>query len=318
MTDDTPAQRGRPARALPATRRRWVAAAGALVVAAAGGIALLAGRDPAPAAATVFRVPGQPTGVVVDGGRVWVAGPAAGEVWVLDGRSGRVAQPALRVGGAPARLALDPRFAWIADTERGAVMRARRDGSGAPRPLRGGPDVADVAVAAGAVWTASSADGTIRVIGPAGRRQVLHVGARPVALAADARRVVAADAAGALVRLRRALAPPGRAGRVRRRGAERRRAQRRPRLDRRHARRHGARRRARRPASPARRSPSAARRSRSPPTAAASTSCAAATARSSNSTPAPAPSARAGASRTPPPPWPSIRGTSGSPRETTR
>ena len=45
-----------------------------------------------------------------------------------------------------------------------------------------------------------------------GRRYVLHVGARPIALAADQRRVVAADAVGTLIRLdarsRRAAGPP--------------------------------------------------------------------------------------------------------------
>ena len=162
---------------------------------------MLAARTPEAPAATVFRVPGQPTGLVAHGGRVWVAGPLAGEVWVLDGASGRPAAPPLRIGGTPARLALDGRFAWIADTERGGVVGAPLRGDGALRPLRTGPDVADVAVAAGAVWTASSADGTIRVIDADGRRQVLHVGVRPIALAADERRVVAADAAGAIIRL---------------------------------------------------------------------------------------------------------------------
>ena len=179
---------------------RWAAAV-TLAVAAAGGTAMLAARTAQAPAATVFRVPGQPTGLAAAGGRVWVAGPMAGEVWVLDGASGRPAAPPLRVGGSPARLALDGRFAWIADTERGGVVGAPVAGRGALRRLPTGPDVADVAVAAGAVWTASSADGTIRVSDPDGRRQVLHVGARPVALAADERRVVAADAAGAIIRL---------------------------------------------------------------------------------------------------------------------
>lgn len=184
----------------PRVRRASVIA---IAIAAIGGAsaAVYAARSLEAAAATVFRVPGQPTGLVADGGRVWVAGPLAGEIWVLDGDTGQAARPPLRVGGTPARLALDRRFAWIADTERGAVVRAPLRGSGAPRPVPSGPDVADVAVAGGAVYTASSADGTIRVIGADGRRRALHVGARPVALAADERRVVAADAGGAIIRL---------------------------------------------------------------------------------------------------------------------
>jgi DNA-binding beta-propeller fold protein YncE len=160
----------------------------------------------------VFRVPGQPTGLVAAGGRVWVAGPSAGAVWVLDGASGRPVAPPLRTGGTPARLALDTRFAWIADTERSVLVRALRVGTGTLRSIGAGPDVADVAVAAGAVWTASSADGTVRVLDAHGRRHILHVGARPIALAADERHVVAVNAGGTLIRLaartRRADDPP--------------------------------------------------------------------------------------------------------------
>jgi DNA-binding beta-propeller fold protein YncE len=180
---------------------RLATAVGAAVASGFAAIAIFGGRAPQQPAATVFRVPGQPTGLAVDGGRVWVAGPATGEVWVLDGASGRAARPALRIGGTPARLALDRRFAWVADTARGAVVRAPRDGSGTPHPVRGGPDIADVAVAGGAVWTASSADGSVHVIGPRGDRRSLRVGARLVALAADGRRVVAADASGSVIHL---------------------------------------------------------------------------------------------------------------------
>ncbi len=148
-------------------RTRWLVAAAVIAALAAGVTGMLAGRTPEAPAATVFRVPGQPTGLVASDGRVWVAGPAAGAVWILDGASGRPAAPPLRTGGTPARVALDARFAWIADTERGALVRVPRDGAGAPRPTGAGPDVADVVVAAGAVWTASSADGTVRVLDPA-------------------------------------------------------------------------------------------------------------------------------------------------------
>ena len=202
--------------ARPRRSTRVLVAAAAVVLAAVTG-AVIAVRGPdAPASAT-FRVPGQPTGLATAGGQVWVAGPGAGAVWVLDGASGRPVAPALRTGGTPARLALDPRWAWIADTERGALVRADRAGGGTIRPIPSGPDVTDVAVAAGSVWTASSADGTLRMLDAGGRRRVLHIGARPLALAGDERRVVAADAgAGALLRLwadtGRAAGPPVRLG----------------------------------------------------------------------------------------------------------
>ena len=313
---------GRPGARAAGARRRWVAAAGP------------SSSSPPPAAsrcspaATPRRprrrssaCPASRPGLVVDGGRVWVAGPAAGEVWVLDGRSGRSAAPALRVGGTPARLALDGRFAWIADTERGAVVaraarrpaaRCGRSAAGPTSPTSPSPPARSGPRARPTGRSASST--------PTGRRQVLHVGARPVALAADERRVVAADAAGALIRLdARSRRPEGPAVSGRR-GAERHRARRRPRLDRRRARRHRAASsslalRHRRPGD--RRS--AARRSRSPPTrrgvyvlCRGDRTLVELDAEHRRRPLAPAPR------RTPPPPWPSIRGTSGSPRETTR
>ena len=146
---------------------RWLIAVAALALLLGGGAAFLATRAPEAPAATVFHVPGPPTGLVAASGQVWVAGPTAGAVWVLDAASGKAAAPALRPGGAPARLALGGRFAWIADTQGSAVIRAPRAGQGALRSFPTGPDLSDVIVAAGTVWTASSADGTVRAIGPA-------------------------------------------------------------------------------------------------------------------------------------------------------
>lgn len=208
-------ERPAPPRGAVGRRRRagWVVAGAAVGLAGAAiAVALIAGRGAERPVATVFHVPGKPTGLVASGGRVWVAGPEAGSVWVLDAATGRPARPPLHVGGRPARLALEPRFAWIADTERSAVIRVSTSDRGARRSTRTGPDIADVTVAAGAVWTASSADGTVRVLD--GRRSplVLRVGLRPIALAGHEQRVVVLDAAGSLFRLdattRRQLGPP--------------------------------------------------------------------------------------------------------------
>jgi DNA-binding beta-propeller fold protein YncE len=115
-------------------------------------------------------------------------------VWVLDAKTGEPAQPPLRVGGTPARLALAAGGVWAGDTGGAAIV------SLAPtpgRPMRVGPDVADIAVSGGAVWVASSADGTIRTVERDGTRHELTAGAQLVALAADPGRVVALDAAAA-------------------------------------------------------------------------------------------------------------------------
>ncbi|MDA0161741.1 hypothetical protein OM076_15820 [Solirubrobacter ginsenosidimutans] len=162
---------------------------------------LLIPRSPGTPAMTVFRVPAQPTGLVSAGGELWVAAPAAGAVWVLDEASGRPAGPALKLDGTPARVVLEPSFAWIADTEHSAVVRASREDPTTRRTYEAGPDLSDLTVLGGTVWTASSADGTVRALEPSGRRHVLRVGARPIALAGDGRRLVALDAAGTLVRI---------------------------------------------------------------------------------------------------------------------
>lgn len=222
-----PPDHARPRRAAPADvprpaprRHRRLAGTVAALVALVAGFtaAFLLARDPeAPLVGTTFRLAGQPTGIAVSGARVWIAGPAAGSVWILDTTTGRPAAPALRTGGTPARLALTDRWAWIADTQRGAILRAATDGDPLIRTLPGGPDVTDVAVTAGTVWSTSSADGTVRVRDTRGATRVLHVGSRPLALAADGPRVVAADTgAGTLIRLsattRRVAAPPIRLG----------------------------------------------------------------------------------------------------------
>ena len=260
-------------------RARWLIAGVAVLLGPLVAAALITRNGSPQPAATVFHVPGQPTGLVASGGKVWVAGPMAGSVWVLDAATGKPAGTTLRLGGTPARLALEPRFAWIADTERSAVIRAPRSGRGALRSVRTGPDLADLTVAAGTVWTASSADGTVRALDGALTPQVLHVGVRPIALAGQEQRVVVLDAVGALYRLdattRRQAGPPidlggapvdvalvddvawvadAQAGRC--------------------APSHSA------PAGPDRRSTSAAHPSRSPPTPGASSSSVAATGRS--------------------------------------
>ncbi len=74
----------------------------------------------------VFRLPGQPAGVAVSGGRVWVAAPQAAAVTILDAQTGAVTGRTVRTGGSPARLALGADGAWIADTARGVVVPVRQ------------------------------------------------------------------------------------------------------------------------------------------------------------------------------------------------
>jgi DNA-binding beta-propeller fold protein YncE len=206
---------------LPLSRVRagWLAAA---VVAGAAGLVvwLVAGSGPDRAAPLVVEVPGHPTGVAAVDGEVWVAAQRSGLVWVLDARSGEPVGDPLQTGGAPARLAAGPKGVWVADTARGAVIPVQRRPRRAFPEIAPGADVADVALAARAVWVASSAEDTVHAIEPGGRRSVdLGVGDNPVALASDARRVVAADAGDGTLAVidaqdRRVVGPPIRVGGV--------------------------------------------------------------------------------------------------------
>jgi DNA-binding beta-propeller fold protein YncE len=168
-----------------------VLAAAAVVLGLGGVLAGLLERPGEGPARAVFRVSGHPTGLVTSAGRVWVAAPGEGMVYVLDAATGAPARTPLRTGGTPARLALAASGVWAGDTSRAAIV-ALAPAPGAP--LRVGPDVADIAVSSGAVWVASSADGTVRAVERDGGRERLRAGTRVVALAADDRRVVALDA----------------------------------------------------------------------------------------------------------------------------
>ncbi len=172
--------------------RRAFAAAAALLVAAAAGLALASGGGaPAP---VVVAVDGAPTGIVVADGRVWVAASRSGDLTVLDAESATPIGDALRPGGSPVRLALGASGVWVADAAAGAVIPMQLRPPRTFASLQPGADANDVALAGGAVWIASSADGRVYVVEP-GRETArpLPAGSSPVALAADARRVVAVD-----------------------------------------------------------------------------------------------------------------------------
>jgi DNA-binding beta-propeller fold protein YncE len=170
--------------------------AGALVAVIAAivatGLLLRGGSEPGRA---VFTVPAHPTGLAVADDEVWVATPQAGVLTVLDAASGRRIGGPVQTGGAPARLALGAKAAWVADSSRGAVVPVRRRGEHTYRPLRVGADVADVALSANAVWALDSAAGVVRTLEPGGKPNgELPVGPDPVDLDADQRWVVVASA----------------------------------------------------------------------------------------------------------------------------
>ncbi len=181
-----------------------------------GGV-LLANSGTQPPPPAVMRVPGDPAGLLAAGGRLWVSSQRTGSVWVLDAESGRPVRPPLRTGGTPGRLALGLGGAWVADTARGELIPVQLHPERVFPAVALGSDVSDVALAARAVWVASWADRSVRILEPGGAMRTLRVGAGPVALDADALRVVVAEAdAGAIAvidaRTRRIAGRPVRVG----------------------------------------------------------------------------------------------------------
>ena len=161
---------------------------------------ILSARDAAPLA---VRVPA-PAGLAVLDGHVWSTSPRDGTVTPVDA-DGQVGAP-VRVGGAPARIAAGANGLWVTDAATGRVVpvevpppappNAAVAGAGPATfaPLGAGADASDVALAAGALWVASTSDRQVYALEPGGATSKIDAGEGPVALAADERRVVAVDA----------------------------------------------------------------------------------------------------------------------------
>jgi DNA-binding beta-propeller fold protein YncE len=160
-------------------------------------------RGSAPPQAQVIRVGDVPTALALGPGGMWVANQRAGTLTRLDAATGRPVGRPLEIGGAPARLVPVAVGLWVADASRGVILPVLLERRRVLRRIAMGADIADVVLADGTVWTASTAEGAVRWL-PAGSRRprVLGVGRGPVALAAEGRWVVAADAAaGTLARI---------------------------------------------------------------------------------------------------------------------
>jgi DNA-binding beta-propeller fold protein YncE/predicted Ser/Thr protein kinase len=99
-----------------------------------------------------------------------------------------VARAPVRVGNAPAALAVGGGAVWAANAADGTVTRIDAASRKATRPaVRVGAVPAAVAVSAGAAWVANSDDGTVSRIDLASDRVVgspIKVGAQPLGLAA--------------------------------------------------------------------------------------------------------------------------------------
>jgi len=182
--------------------RRHLVAAGAAIILLAAAVAVILGLSGGGSSRLVIPIPGHPTALAVSDDVVWVTAAGSQAAWPIDARTGRQAGPGIRTGGAPSRLAAGAHGLWIADSARAAVIPVQERPQRVFDGLPAGADITDVALAAGAVWVASSAEGVVRAIEPGGRNvETLPVGAEPVDLTAGGRWVVVVGARGTLVRI---------------------------------------------------------------------------------------------------------------------
>jgi DNA-binding beta-propeller fold protein YncE len=150
-----------------------------------------------------FTVDGEPASLVVTRDGVWVAFPATGTVQALDPVSGRSLGPPLRTGGRPSRLTAGADSLWAVDSAGAAIIPIQRRPGRAFDAIPVGADVTDAAVAGGAVWVLSAAEGVLRIVEPRGQPvEDVPVGTDPVDVAAAGRWVVVAAAgSGTLARI---------------------------------------------------------------------------------------------------------------------
>ena len=167
------ASRARRPRARTAPWRRGlataVAGAVAVIVIVRAVLSSCGGSGGEPARPS-FGVAGHPTALAVAGGQVWVAAPASGALTVLDARTGRRDRRAAADGRRPgAARARRERRVGRRHLARAVIVVAAPDGARTSARSRSGADVADVALAAGAVWAISSAEGVVRALEPGGQ-----------------------------------------------------------------------------------------------------------------------------------------------------
>ncbi len=186
--------------AAPAARRRGVlVVVGMALVAAlaAAAVLVLAGDDGGDEgeatlaqAGRPIALGGEPDGVAVGAGSVWVADRSGSRVWHVDPRSRKATPHA--VGENPDSVAFGARSVWVTNTGSDTVSRLDLNGELLGR-ISVGSKPEGILFAYGAAWVANSGDGTVSRIDPqANRATAIDVGresSTPIQLAAGVRKV---------------------------------------------------------------------------------------------------------------------------------
>jgi len=181
-------------------RRRLLAASGAAVLLAAGGLFLWRLSQPPPVALLpgntaglidmgtnrlVADVPvgGNPRGVAIGGGSVWVTSQADNTVRQVE-LGGGSARP-YPVGSYPSGVAFGFGSAWVADSGQAQLSRINPT-TGVVTPIRVGNGPVGVTTGTGMVWVSNSLDGTVTRVDPddpTHRRKTFPVSGDPTAIA---------------------------------------------------------------------------------------------------------------------------------------
>jgi peptide/nickel transport system substrate-binding protein len=102
-------------------------------------------------------------------GSLWVAQPDRGVMVRLDLADGSVTDRSIRVGSAPAGVAVDEDAVWVSNAGDGTVSRVDPDSNEASDTIRVGTSPAAIAVGDGALWVADSIAASLLRVDPIAR-----------------------------------------------------------------------------------------------------------------------------------------------------
>jgi YVTN family beta-propeller protein len=133
-----------------------------------------------------IKVRHAPTGLAItpDGRTVWLATPDDRAIYRIDTRTSNARRAELPL--VPDQVAFGGGAVWVTSSESDAVLRINPTTSTVQATIRVGKGPGGIAFGAGRVWVANRQDGTVSVIDPQSNEVgTLHLGFRPVAVAAE-------------------------------------------------------------------------------------------------------------------------------------
>jgi YVTN family beta-propeller protein len=133
-----------------------------------------------------IKVRHAPTGLAItpDGRTVWLATPDDRAIYRIDTRTSNARRAELPL--VPDQVAFGGGAVWVTSSESDAVLRINPTTSTVQATIRVGKGPGGIAFGAGRVWVANRQDGTVSAIDPQSNEEgTLHLGFRPVAVAAE-------------------------------------------------------------------------------------------------------------------------------------